>query len=102
MTLLALILAALIVCWIVAGVLLRAAGLLAVLVGLALTPTHPAGLVLAAPGALLWLIGHWHYVLRHHTYKSPLARRIYLDVLPRRLDPTRHWATPTTTTTDDD
>jgi hypothetical protein len=102
MTLLALILATLILGWIAAGVLLRAAGLLTLAVGLALAPSHPAGLVLAALGTVLWLTGHWLYALRHHAYKSPLARRIYLGLLPRRFDPTRDWTIPTTTTTEDD
>jgi hypothetical protein len=42
---------------------------------------------------LLWTLGHWHYALRHHTYKSLLARRLFIDVLPNWADLTRNWIT---------
>jgi hypothetical protein len=38
----------------------------------------------------------------HHTYTSPLARRLFIDVLRAWADPTRAWSIPTTTTADDD
>jgi hypothetical protein len=88
----ALLTLALIGAWTLGGLLLRLGGLTTMLIGL----THPAGLALAAVGSLAWLAGHWLYGLRHHAYKSPLARRIYLQLLPTRLDPTRHWTFPTT------
>lgn len=53
-----------------------------------------AGIILLAGALGLWLIGHWRYALRHREYRSPLARRIFLQVLPTRLDPTRRWAWP--------
>ena len=56
-----------------------------------------AGIVLLAIGVLFWLVGHWHYALRHHVYKSPLAQRIFQQLLPRRLDPTRGWGWVTIT-----
>lgn len=84
------ILVALAVSWTVGSLALRAGGLLCLAVGTALALTGtPAGALLIAPGALAWLTGHWLYGLRHHTCRSPLARRIYTQLLPRRLDPTR-------------
>jgi hypothetical protein len=50
--------------------------------------------ILLVLGAAFWLGGHWHFALRHHSYKSPLARRVFLQLLPRRLDPTRNWGVP--------
>jgi hypothetical protein len=88
---LALMAGALITGWVTAGLLLRLGGLLGILTGLLTATTNPIGLALAALGGLAWLAGQWLYALRHHTYKSPLARRIYLQALPARLDPTRHW-----------
>lgn len=52
------------------------------------------GIILLAVGVLLWLVGHWHYALRHHVYKSPLAQRLFQQLLPHRLDPTHGWAWP--------
>ena len=82
--------------WIAGGVLLRAAGLIvAMLAALNLAIVgDPAAILLFLVGLALWLLGHWHYALRHHTYKSPLARRIFCQVLPPRLDPTRGWGIP--------
>jgi hypothetical protein len=40
---------------------------------------------------LAWLCGQWHYGARHHCFSSPLARRVFHEVLPRQLDPTRGW-----------
>ena len=99
---LSLIALALIALWLAAGVVLRLAGAATAVLGLLLALTHPLGLLLSATGALLWALGHWHYALRHHAYKSPLARRLFIDVLPSWADPTRTWAMPTTTTTTQD
>ena len=99
-TILALALLTASVAWLVGSLLLRASGLLAVLAGLAglaLTPAHTVAVVAILAGTVAWLAGHWLHALRHHHYRSPLARRIYLQALPTRLDPTRHWTTPTTT-----
>jgi len=77
--------------WITGGVILRLGGVLVAILGaLVLAVDHSlAGIILLAVGALLWLAGHWHYVLRHHVYKSPLAQRLFQQVLPGRIDPTR-------------
>ena len=82
--------------WIAGGVLLRLGGVLVAILGvLVLAVDHSlAGIILLAVGVLLWLVGYWHYALRHHVYKSPLAQRLLQQVLPRRLDPTRGWAWP--------
>ena len=82
--------------WMVGGVLLRAAGLVvAALAALNLALVgNAAAILLFVVGLALWLVGHWHYALRHHEYKSPLARRIFYQVLPQRLDPTRGWGIP--------
>ena len=82
--------------WIAGGVLLRFGGLIIAIFGvLVLALDHDlVGVVVLAVGVLLWLVGHWHYALRHHVYKSPLAQRIFQQALPHRLDPTRGWAWP--------
>ena len=82
--------------WIAGGILLRTGGLTTVLLGaLDLSINHnPAGIALLAIGLALWLVGHWHYALRHHHYKSPLAQRIFQQLIPGRLDPTCGWGIP--------
>jgi hypothetical protein len=85
--------------WVVGGVLLRAGGIIVATFGvLVLAIDHSlAGIILLAVGVLVWLAGHWHYALRHHEYKSPLAQRAFQQFLPHRLDPTRGWGLPVTT-----
>ncbi|ADB49820.1 hypothetical protein Cwoe_1391 [Conexibacter woesei DSM 14684] len=39
----------------------------------------------------LGLAGHWLYAFRHHVYAGPLVERVFLQLLPARLDPTRNW-----------
>jgi len=80
--------------WVFGGPLARVGGLLLVLVGgFDVGLQHSAGGVLVlAIGALLWLAGHWHYALRHQTYKSPLARHLFCRWAPAWLDSTRGWA----------
>lgn len=82
--------------WLFGGVVLRVGGIVFVFVGLVslVTLADPAALLMVAIGLVMWLAGHWHFALRHHEYKSPLAQRIFLQVLPPRYDPTHHWGTP--------
>jgi hypothetical protein len=93
----ALLALAVIAFWIVGGIALRVVGLLlffTVLLEVAFAPVGDklALAVVGLPlGAILWLAGHWHFAVRHHSFKSPLAQRIFKQVLPRRLDPTRNW-----------
>jgi hypothetical protein len=82
--------------WLFGGVMLRAAGALLAVAGLlqaALTGA-PITAAMSTLGGLTWLAGHWLFAVRHHHYRSPLARRIFLQVLPARLDPTRGWGVP--------
>lgn len=80
--------------WLLGGVMLRIGGLLLVLAGgIGVGLQHDAnGLLVLLIGALLWLAGHWHYALRHHEYKSPLAGYVFLSWAPAWLDPTCGWA----------
>lgn len=89
-------LGALAVLWLLGGLLLRIGGLtLAVAGGVGVGLEHnPNGLLVLAIGAVLWLAGHWHYALRHHEYKSPLAGYVLMRWAPGWLDPTRGWAIP--------
>jgi hypothetical protein len=84
--------------WMAGGVVLRVGGLMwAVFGALILAIDHSlVGIVVFGLGFVLWLAGHWHYAVRHHAYKSPLAQRIFQQVLPARLDPSRGWAYPVT------
>lgn len=62
--------------WLLGGFVARVGGLLLVFAGaanLALSPQMGAVMVIGV-GAAMWLLGHWHYALRHQAYKSPLAR----------------------------
>jgi hypothetical protein len=82
--------------WILGGFFLRAAGIVFAFTGaIALIILHdPVALFMLVLGFVMWLAGHWHFALRHHAYKSPLAQRIFLQVLPPRYDPTRGWGVP--------
>lgn len=83
--------------WLLGGLVLRLGGLVVALSGLAgLAPSgDPNGILTFAIGTVLWLAGHWHYGLRHHEFKSPLARYVFCRWAPGWLDPTRDWAIPT-------
>ena len=85
--------------WFFGGVVLRVVGAVFVFVGLVslVTLGSLAALLMVAIGLVMWLAGHWHFALRHHEYKSALAERIFLQVLPPRFDPTRRWGTPVIT-----
>lgn len=82
--------------WLLGGVILRVGGLLLIATGLLSTAMtgSPQAALLTMLGALAWLAGQWAYGARHHYFSSPLARRVFLQVLPRRLDPTRGWGIP--------
>ncbi len=87
--------------WLLGSLLARLGGLLFVFAGvanLALNPQLGVALLIGV-GAAIWLFGHWHYALRHHSYKSPLARYVFCRWLPEWLDPTRNWALATTSGT---
>jgi hypothetical protein len=82
--------------WLLGGFVGRVGGLLLVFAGvvnLALDPRVGAVLLIGL-GAAIWLFGHWHYALRHHGYKSPLARYVFCRWAPPWLDPARNWALP--------
>jgi len=83
--------------WMLGGLLLRITGLLLCAAGLLNTAVagSPWTALLAVFGAVVWLAGHWLFALRHHYYASPLARRVFLQFLPSRLDPTKGWGFPT-------
>jgi hypothetical protein len=72
--------------WLFGGLLARWAGVLLVVAGSAgLASTGEAdGLLLVALGAALWLVGHCLYRMRRGAWKSALAERLCLAVLPRR------------------
>lgn len=82
--------------WVLGGLLFRLSGLTLALAGAAVIALSgdAKGILVFAIGAALWLAGHWHYALRHHTYKSPLAGYVFLCWGPGWLDPTRDWAIP--------
>jgi hypothetical protein len=83
--------------WVIGGWFLRTAGAILALGGLLCTATtgSPTMAVATLVGAVAWLAGHWLYAVRHHYFRTPLARRIFIDGLPSRLDPTRRWGVPT-------
>jgi len=83
--------------WVIGGWVLRTAGAFFALGGLLCTADTGSATMAVATlvGVAAWLAGHWLYALRHHYYRNPLARRIFLDALPSRLDPTRRWGVPT-------
>jgi hypothetical protein len=84
------------VLWLLGGVLLRVGGMLFLIGGLLLTATTGSPVMAAASilGGLAWLSGHWLFAVRHHYFRSPLARRIVLRALPATCDPTRGWGVP--------
>jgi hypothetical protein len=89
------VIAALIV-WRLGGAMLRLTGGFLAIGGLLATASSGSAHTAlgALLGALVWLAGHWLWALRHHYYRSPLARRIFLTVLPAQLDPARGWGVP--------
>ena len=82
--------------WLFGGFVLRVGGLITALAGVfgLVLSGNASGIVLLAIGLAMWLAGHWHFALRHHEYKSPLARRVFCQLLPQRLNPARAWGVP--------
>lgn len=95
-TLLVLVVVGALVAWKLGSIVLRALGLLLFALGLAGLALPGSGVVgeilLCLAGAAIWLAGHWLFAFRHHVYRSALAQRVFLSMLPSRLDPTRNWA----------
>jgi hypothetical protein len=83
--------------WLFGGFVLRTCGAVLALGGLASAAlTGSPGMAIAAIlGSLAWLAGQWLFALRHHYFRSSLARRVFVDGLPAALDPTRRWGVPT-------
>jgi hypothetical protein len=79
--------------WLLGGIVLRVGGVLLVAGGLLSTAAtgSPSAALATVLGGLAWLGGQWHYAARHHCFSSPLARRVFLEALPRQFDPTRGW-----------
>jgi hypothetical protein len=87
----------LILVWVFGGIALRLGGLLFMFGGglsMARDP-HGGALVVLGLGALCWLLGHWLYAVRHHEFKSPLARYLFCRWAPAWADPTHNWAVAT-------
>jgi hypothetical protein len=82
--------------WVMGGLVLRIGGAMLIAGGLLRTAItgSPSSALLSTVGAIAWLAGHWLFAVRHHYYVSPLARRVFLEVLPSRLDPARRWGIP--------
>lgn len=82
--------------WFLGGVFLRVGGAILAFVGVVSLATlaNPAALLLVVLGFGMWLAGHWHFALRHHEYKSPLAQRIFLQVCPLDSTPRAIGAVP--------
>jgi hypothetical protein len=70
---------ALLFAWLFGGFLLRLGGLLLVFVGaIGLAVSGNAnGIPVATIGAVLWLLGHGHYALRHGVWKGHLAMALW-------------------------
>ena len=74
--------------WLFGGLLARWAGVLLVVAGsVGLASTGNAnGLLLVALGIALWLVGHLLYRMRRGAWKSALAERLCLALLPQRSE----------------
>jgi hypothetical protein len=74
--------------WLFGGLLARCAGVLLVVAGsVGLASTGNAnGLLLVALGIALWLVGHLLYRMRRGAWKSALAERLCLALLPQRSE----------------
>ncbi len=79
--------------WLLGGFVLRVGGAVLAIGGLLSTAVTGSPAMAAATilGGVAWLAGHWLYAVRHHEYASPLARRVFNQVLPRTLNAARRW-----------
>ena len=82
--------------WLLGGFVLRTGGAFLAVGGLFATATTGSLTMAAATitGAVAWIAGHWLFAVRHHYFRSPIARRVFLDRLPAVIDPTRRWGVP--------
>jgi hypothetical protein len=82
--------------WLFAGFVLRACGAVLAIGGLAAAALYgsPGMAIATILGSIAWLAGQWLFGLRHHYYRSALARRVFLEWLPPRFDATRRWGVP--------
>jgi hypothetical protein len=97
-TLIVLVAAVALITWKIGSIVLRVVGVLcfiAALAGIASGSDPLTGVFVALLGTVLWLAGHWLFAFRHHTYRSALAQRIFLQALPSWMDPTRNWGVRT-------
>lgn len=95
MTAVALLALTVLAAWTLGGLLLRGLGTISVLAGLATaTGGRPMGFAVALVGALAWVVGQHLYGVRHHVYRSPLARRLYTHTPLARIGATRGWTAP--------
>ena len=81
--------------WLFGSAVLRLGGAVLAVGGL-LSAAATGSLAMALTtilGVLAWLAGHWLFALRYHYFRSPLARRVFNDVLVP-LNPTRRWGVP--------
>jgi hypothetical protein len=81
--------------WLFGSIVLRAGGVVLAVGGLVSTAAtgSPAMAAASVLGALAWLTGHRLFALRHHYFCSPLARRVFNDMLAP-LNATRRWGVP--------
>ncbi|HXS34330.1 MAG TPA: hypothetical protein VN758_11220 [Solirubrobacterales bacterium] len=88
---LAILALALLIVWILGGLLLRIGGLVLALggAGVVALSGNANGLLVFAIGGALWLAGHWLFALRHGEYKSPLADLLFYRCASAWLDPIR-------------
>jgi len=83
--------------WVVGSIALRILGVLFIflgLFGLADRLGVFVSVLVLVVGLIAWLSGHWLYAFREHEYAGSLVERIFFQVLPRRVDPTRGWGFP--------
>jgi hypothetical protein len=43
----------------------------------------PSAALVTVIGAAGWLGGHWLFAVRHHYFRSPPARRVFVEALSR-------------------